>query len=170
MYMQNSKYQKQSHSYVHHQTTNVIIGSLLVLLLSIYSDSIRSLIPTKTISFFFTKNIYNKYILLLGVIYFLIDFTYKNKQSPLFELSISVVIMILFIMYTKIHYTLNITIFILLGVIYFVNDMIIYKKTQHLDSNNTMYSKYSLLYTVKNSLIIVCVLLLIIGYSIYLSS
>ena len=55
MYMQNSKYQKQSHSYVHHQTTNVIIGSLLVLLLSIYSDSIRSLIPTKTISFFLLK-------------------------------------------------------------------------------------------------------------------
>ena len=100
----------------------------------------------------------------------LIDFAYKNKQSPLFELGLSFIIMVLFIMYSKIHYILNIVIFILLGIIYFMNDIIIYYNENQNDSNRTIYSKYALLYTVKDSLIMLCVLLLIIGYSMYLSS
>ena len=100
----------------------------------------------------------------------MIDFAYKNKQSPLFELGLSFIIMVLFIMYSKIHYILNIVIFILLGIIYFMNDIIIYYNENQNDSNRTIYSKYALLYTVKDSLIMLCVLLLIIGYSMYLSS
>jgi hypothetical protein len=170
MYIQNDKYKQSTHEYSDNNYTHAVLGALLILLLSIYSDAVRSLIPEQTITFFFNKSVYTKYIILFASIYFLIDFTYKNKKSPLFEVSLSVIIMILFIMYTKIHYTLNIVIFILLGVIYFINDMIVYKKTQQFDSNNTIYSKNSLLYTVKNNLIIVCFLLLIIGYSMYICS
>lgn len=168
MYVQNTNYRKQIHERVNNKHINVIMGALLVILLSIYSDSIRDLLPKKTISFFFTKNIYTKYVLLFAVIYFLIDFAYNNKQSPLFELGISTIIMILFIMYTKIHYNLTIIIFVLLGMVYFLNDMIIYKKKNNFDSNNTFYSKYSLLYRIKDSLIVLCFTLLIIGYIQYM--
>lgn len=168
MHVQNTNYRKQIHERVNNKHINVIMGALLVILLSIYSDSIRDLLPKKTISFFFTKNIYTKYVLLFTVIYFLIDFAYNNKQSPLFELGISAIIMILFIMYTKIHYNLTIIIFVLLGMVYFLNDMIIYKKKNNFDSNNTVYSKYSLLYRIKDSLIVLCFTLLIIGYIQYM--
>jgi hypothetical protein len=170
MYIQNRKNTHQTHSYTSNKNTNVILGALLILLLSIYSDSVRSLLPKKTIDFFYNKKIYTKYIVLFASIYFLIDFAYKNKQSPLFELGLSFIIMVLFIMYSKIHYILNIVIFILLGIIYFMNDIIIYYNENQNDSNRTIYSKYALLYTVKDSLIMLCVLLLIIGYSMYLSS
>jgi len=170
MYIQNRKNTHQTHSYTNNKNTNVILGALLILLLSIYSDSVRSLLPKKTIDFFYNKKIYTKYIVLFASIYFLIDFAYKNKQSPLFELGLSFIIMVLFIMYSKIHYILNIVIFILLGIIYFMNDIIIYYNENQNDSNRTIYSKYALLYTVKDSLIMLCVLLLIIGYSMYLSS
>ena len=170
MYIQNRKNTHQTHSYTNNKNTNVILGALLILLLSIYSDSVRALLPKKTIDFFYNKKIYTKYIVLFASIYFLIDFAYKNKQSPLFELGLSFIIMVLFIMYSKIHYILNIVIFILLGIIYFMNDIIIYYNENQNDSNRTIYSKYALLYTVKDSLIMLCVLLLIIGYSMYLSS
>ena len=169
MYIQNKKYTNRIHSYTKNKNTNVILGALLILLLSIYSDSVRSLLPKKTISFFYDKGIYTKYIVLFASIYFLIDFAYKNKQSPLFEAGLSFIIMILFIMYSKIHYILNIVIFILLGIIYFMNDIILYKENKF-DSNHTIYSKYALLYAVKDSLIVLCFLLLIIGYVMYLSS
>jgi hypothetical protein len=76
--------------------------------------------------------------------------------------------MILFIMYTKIHYNLTIIIFILLGIIYFINDIIIYKEKTDVTNKNTIYSKYSLLYLIKDSLVILCFILLIIGYIQYM--
>ena len=90
--------------------TNVITGALLILLLSIFSNSLTSLLHKKTIHFFFKKNVYINYIILLFIIYFLIDFAYQNTKHPLYELYISIIIMITFIMYSKIHYTLNIAI------------------------------------------------------------
>jgi len=170
MYIQNNKYKTHVESYENNRHVNVILGALLIILLSIYSDSIRSLIPKKTISFFFTENIYTKYFVLLSVIYFLIDFSYKNKHSPLFELGMSVIIMILFIMYTKIHFILCIVIFILLGIIYFIQDIIAYNKQNIFDSNNKLYSKYKSLYNIKDSLVIISFLLLVIGFIIYFFS
>ena len=168
MHIQSDNYRKQIHEQVNNKHTNVILGGLLVILLSIYSDSINSLLPKKTMSFFFSKNMYTKYLLLFALIYCLIDFAYNNKQSPLFEVGMSMVIMILFIMYTKIHYNLTIIIFILLGIIYFINDIIIYKEKTDVTNKNTIYSKYSLLYLIKDSLVILCFILLIIGYIQYM--
>ena len=55
MYIQNRKNTHQTHSYTNNKNTNVILGALLILLLSIYSDSVRSLLPKKQLIFFIIK-------------------------------------------------------------------------------------------------------------------
>lgn len=146
---------------------NIVLGAILILLLSIFSDSLIPLINKKTIHFFFNKNIYINYIILLFVIYFLIDFAYQNTKSPIYELGLSFIIMIIFIMYSKVHYTINIIVFICLAAIYFVNDIIEYRK-KNTSINNNDINNNDIFLNIRLFLIIISITLLFSGYMIYL--
>jgi hypothetical protein len=116
---------------------NIITGSLLILLLStVLSSSPVNIMNKKTLQMLRNKHIIVDYLLILCFIYFVIDFTYNDTKSPLFELGISLLILCLYIGYTKLDYKIQSIIFLLLIMLYFLNDTINYIKNNNSNHGN----------------------------------
>ena len=103
-----------------YSTLNVITGALVLLLLSTtYSEAPVKMMSPKTLRILTNSNIYVKYLITFCIIYFVIDFSYQDTKHPLYECFISACILGLYIIYSKIPHYFQISIFVLLIIIYF---------------------------------------------------
>ena len=144
----------------HDSTLNVITGALVLLLLTTtYSQAPEKMMNPNTLRILTNNNIYVKYFITFCIIYFVIDFSYQDTKHPLYEFFISLCILGLYIIYSKIHHYFQISILVLLIIIYFLNDIINYH-TQRSNSP-TLIKKYTV---VKYWLISITCILLGVGY------
>ena len=140
---------------------NIITGSLLILLLStVFSTSPANVMTRQNLNMIHNKHILVDYLIILCFIYFVIDFTYNDTKSPLFELSISLLILCLYIVYTKLDYKIQSIILFLLIVVYFLNDNINYI----INKNNTNNSTKLEIYThIRKTLLLLFIILIGMG-------
>jgi hypothetical protein len=157
--MEYNNHKLKKHININHSKLNIVMGALLLLILTCFADAPINLLHKKTVHILTKKNTLTNYIITLFIIYFVIDFAYQDTKHPLYEIGISLLILSIYIMYTKVHYTLQISLFFILIIIYFVNDNINYSIQQN---HLRLIRIYSIL---KNILITIGIFILFTGFS-----
>ena len=152
----NNKYKKKTHT--NKSNINIISGALLLLILTCLSKAPRNLIDKRTISILTPNNHIVNYLITFLIIYFVIDFAYQDTKHPFYEVSISILILSIYHVYVNVHYTLQITLFFILVIVYFLNDNINYETGKN---NKQLIHIYSIC---KNILIGIAICILIAGY------
>lgn len=131
---------------------NVFTGALVLLLLSTtFAEGPVAIMDRKKVSKLINTNIYIKYFITLCFIYFVIDFTYQDRKHPVYEGLISICILFTYIIYCNIHYQCQISIFVLLIIIYFLNDNINYYMERN--KHSSLVKKYNMFKYILISLI-----------------
>lgn len=148
----------KEYKHIQYSSINIIISALLVFLLACPLNSSPNFFIHKKMLDILGKNIIFNYIITFLIIYFVIDFTYKDTRHPFYEVGISLIILCCYIIYSKIHYKLQLTILFLLVAIYFLNDNINYgiKKKNH--------KLVNIYVTLKNILITIVIFSMFIGF------
>ena len=147
----------KEYKHINYSNINIVISALLLLLLACpLNSSPNFFIHKKTLDVIKKTPIFN-YIVTFLIIYFVIDFTYKDTRHPFYEVGLSLIILCCYIIYSKIHYKFQLTIFFLLVAIYFLNDNINYSIKKNNDKLVNIYS------TLKNILITIVIFIMCIG-------
>ena len=149
---------EKKHQHLKHSNINIVISALLLLLLACsYNNSPGNLMNKETLNVL-KKNPVLNYLFTFFIIYFVIDFTYQDKKHPFFEVGISLIILVFYCIYVKVHYSIQITLLLMLVIIFFLNDNINYSLQK---KNNKLVNIYTF---VKNILITLFIFILLLGY------
>ena len=138
-----------------------IIKGIFLLILALCGNFIAEILGCKTQQLL-SKNMYYKHFITLTILYFAIDFNSDASSTPLDIFKISILIYILFILFSKMSIQFTILAFILLLVTYVVNNYIDYYKKN--DSKNIIIQQ---LENLKYILHIILVIVIIIGFTLY---
>jgi hypothetical protein len=140
-----------------------IIKSVLLLILSVASNFISETLGCKT-QHILSKYMITKHIIVCSLVYFTLSFVNNKHIHPLLNLLYTILIWILFIMFTKLNLVITIICYSLLSINYFIYTYIEYYK-----QFNNKYKKYvnkmENLYNYINYLIVI---LIIVGFIKYL--
>lgn len=113
-----------------------------------------------------------KWIIILGLIYFTINFTSSSNTNPSWLLLYSLIILIIFILFMKqYHITFYISIVLLLG-IFSLNQYLVYYKNLEQQEEGNLHRYDTLIHRMEIALVglgITLVILLVIGNIIYLN-
>lgn len=136
---------------------NIILGSLLILMSStVFSIGPSKIMNKQTLTFLNKRHRFVDYLLILCFIYVVIDFTFNDTKHPLFELTLSIIILILFICYSLLSPNIQMIILVILIFIYFINDNINYQ----LDNKTASSSEKIKLYTLFKHMLLVIIIVL----------
>ena len=148
--------EKQEH--LKYSNINIVISALLLLLLACsYNNSPSNLMNKETLDILKKNNVLN-YLVTFFIIYFVIDFSYQDKKHPFYEVAISLVILVFYCIYVKVHYSIQIFLLLMLVIIFFLNDNINYSLQKN---KNKLVNIYTF---VKNILITLFISILLLGY------
>ena len=136
---------------------NIILGSLLILMSStVFAVGPSKIMSKQMLKFLDKRHPLVDYLLILCFIYVVIDFTFNDTKHPLFELTLSIIILILFICYSSLSPNIQIIILVILIFIYFINDNINYQ----LDNKTASSSEKIKIYTLFKHMLLVIIIVL----------
>lgn len=141
---------------------NKIVLSVFALYLLIFCNFTKELIGCK-LNYILDTNIYYKHLIAFILLLFLIILIDEDNinKNVFYNIGLAIIIYILFIISTRIHYLLIFTILCLLLIIYILDKSAEKEKETNIDLYNT-YKYY------QKILIIIVIILIIIGFILYL--
>ena len=150
---------------------NLITG-IFLLILAVSGNFVAETLGCKTQKLL-SKNMIAKNIIIILVIYFSISFTSKDKRnSPLNILMKSLLIWVIFIIFTKMNIVFTFIAFSLLIILLFLKDYIkYYNYYLNIEKNENkkieIKNKINILHLILKILIIIFLIIILIGFSLY---
>jgi hypothetical protein len=138
------------------------ITGIAILLLLLISSSTESLLH-KDLQLLLKNNLYVKHIILFCIIYFLIDFSDKINTNPIYNFIYSLIVYILFNLFTKQNALSSVIIIILIFTSFFIytyKDFLINKNLIMVDDNNIL----NIINTINYIIYILIIIILLFGF------
>lgn len=136
-----------------------IIKSIFLLILAISGNFVAETLGCKT-QYILSNNIMSKQFVILLMIYFTLSFAGDKKTHPLNNMKYTIFIWVLFIMFTKMKFSITIICFILLLINYVTHTYIVYYNEDYLKNKE----KIETLNNYYNYINYTIILLIIIGF------
>ena len=141
-------------------TGNILIKGALLVFLAMSGNFLAELLGCKTQKLL-AENMWAKHIILIFSIYFAVGFT--TNLNPVTNMRDTLVIWLIFLLFTKLSVAFTGIIFICLAGLYITQNFLDYYKVQSSLSKKTL----DLIVKVKNMFTIGLIIILIIGFTLY---
>ena len=141
-------------------TSTILIKGALLVFLAMSGNFLAELLGCKTQKLL-AENMWAKHIILIFSIYFAVGFT--TNLNPLTNMRDTLVIWLIFLLFTKLSVAFTGIIFICLAGLYITQNFLDYYKVQSSLSKKTL----DLIVKVKNMFTIGLIIILIIGFTLY---
>ena len=138
-----------------------VIKGIFLLLMSLSGNFVAETLGCKTQKLL-SENMMAKHFVIILMLYFAVNFTSDNPGTPLETFKLSLIIYVLFILFTKMSLEFTILIFILLAIVYVFGSYIDYYKKNDKDTQLINRLEY-----VRRIIYIVMTVLIIIGFGLY---
>ena len=139
------------------------IKGIFLLVLAVSGNFIAETMGCKTQKLL-TENMYAKHVIIYLLIYFALGHTSHENPHPLSLAKSSLIIWILFIIFTKMSLSFTIIVFLLLSINYVFNTYIDYLKDQNEKENENLIQNIE---NTLNNIVFLQIILVIIGFSLY---
>lgn len=114
------------------------------------------------------ENMYAKQAMVLFIIFFAIGFTDESNTSPFQKVKITIIVWILFLMFTKMNQLFTMVAFCLFTLAYYIQTYIVYYKNLKEDNKNK--EEISSLERVFYTLVTTTIFTIVIGFIMYFNS
>lgn len=141
---------------------NDIIKSIFLLILAISGGYVAQTLGCKTQKLL-TENMYVKHVVILMIIYFTSSI-FNESKNPNESMKVTIVIYLLYLLFTKMNIYFTLVIFGLLGINYILSTYIKYYEKESIEKEKVVLFK-----DIQKKITIASIVLIISGFSLYMN-